>query len=309
MTTGDPHGYGATYLDRAKRFVAEADTAVDRHILARLLDVSKGNRQYFAADSPYKGGQPVPWNQQMMFDYAFQNLAIAHQLLGDDPKRVKRYDALVQSSVDWFFSSVRTYTDHAGEARLRLGYAPATNGKEDNNHGSLDCAGLYRAYLSGRYKITPAMLAPLANTFVDVMSKPPHHYAGKIDGTDGAGNSAPTDYVRSGWLLMAEFRPDAYQKLMNANFPKRTTTADDQFSRALMLKSYATRRRADRGPGPGTDTPRRRAGARPQPLRWRAWPENEILRPCCAACARGSTRGATCTARCPRRCPPGCGRW
>ncbi|MEV0536943.1 hypothetical protein [Kitasatospora sp. NPDC050463] len=237
VATGDPHGYGATYLDRAKKFVAEADTAVDRHILARLLDVSKGNRQYFAADSPYKGGQPVPWNQQMMFNYAFQNLAIAHQLLGDDPQRVKRYDSLVQTSVDWFFSSVRTYTDHSGKPAYDWGYAPATNGKEDNNHGSLDCAGLYRAYLSGRYKITPAMLAPLANTFVDVMSKAPRHYAGKIDGTDGAGNSAPTEYVRSGWLLMAEFRPDAYQKLMNVNFPKKTTTADDQFSRALMLKS------------------------------------------------------------------------
>ncbi|MFE2725616.1 hypothetical protein [Kitasatospora sp. NPDC059327] len=244
VATGDPHGYGTTYLDRAKRFVAEADTAVDRHILARLLDVSKGNRQYFAADSPYKGGQPVPWNQQMMFDYAFQNLAIAHQLLGDDPRRVKTYDSLVQASVDWFFSSVRTYTDHAGKPAYDWGYAPATNGKEDNNHGSLDCAGLYRAYLSGRYKITPAMLAPLANTFVDVMSKAPRHYAGRIDGADGAGNSAPTEYVRSGWLLMAEFRPDAYQKLMNANFPGKTTTADDQFSRALMLKS---RRHKTRG--------------------------------------------------------------
>ncbi|GAA2142762.1 hypothetical protein GCM10009760_28280 [Kitasatospora kazusensis] len=236
VTTGDPHGYGATYLDRAKRFVAEADAAVDRHILARLLDVSKGDRQYFAADSPYKGGQPVPWNQQMMFDYGFQNLAVAHQLLGDDPQRVKRYDLLVQTSVDWFFSQVRKYTDHAGKPAYAWVYAPSTGDPEDNDHGSLDCAGLYRAYLSGRYGITPAMMAPLANTFVDVMTKGPRHYAGRVDGTDGTGNSAPTADVRSGWLLMAEFRPDAYQKLMAADFPQGTTTADDQFSRALMLK-------------------------------------------------------------------------
>ncbi|MET9401677.1 hypothetical protein [Kitasatospora sp. NPDC002965] len=233
----DPHGYGATYLDRAKRFVKEADTAVDRHILGRLLDVSKGDRQYFAADSPYKGGKPVPWNQQMMFDYAFQNLAVAHQLLGDDAKRVARYDRLVQASVDWFFAEARSYRDPAGKTAYDWVYAAQTRDKEDNNHGSLDCAGLYRAYLSGRYGITAQQLAPLANTFVDVMSTGSGHYAGRVDGTDGTGNSAPTSYVRSGWLLTAEFRPDAYDKLMKANFPKRTTTAADQFSRALMLKS------------------------------------------------------------------------
>ncbi|KJK59265.1 hypothetical protein [Saccharothrix sp. ST-888] len=44
--------------------------------------------------------------------------------------------------------------------------------------------------------------------------------AGRIDGTDGAGNSAPTGYVRSGRLLMAEFRSDAYQEVNDPQFPK-----------------------------------------------------------------------------------------
>ncbi|WP_329563195.1 hypothetical protein [Kitasatospora sp. NBC_01266] len=242
VTIGDPHGYGATYLDRAKKFVAEADTAVDGHILARLLDLSHGNRQYFAADSPYKGGQPVPWNQQMMFDYGFQNLAIDHQILGDDPTRVSKYDNLVQTSIDWFFADTKPYTDKAGNTAYDWYYAPSagakpTGDKEDNNHGSLDCAGLYRAYLSGRYHITPAMLAPIANTFVDVMATGHDHYAGRIDGSTGVGNGSATHYARSGWLLMTEFRPNAYQQLVTANFPRKTTTADDQFSRVLMLRS------------------------------------------------------------------------
>ncbi|MDH6130385.1 hypothetical protein [Kitasatospora sp. GP82] len=237
VTIGDPHGYGATYLDRARKFVTEADAAIDRHILARLPDVSQGNRQYFAAGSPYKGGQPAPWNQQMMFDYGFENLAIAHQILGDDPQRVARYDLLVQSSVYWFFSQARKYTDPAGKTAYDWGYAPSLKGEEDSDHGSLDCAGLYRAYLTGRYGISPAMMAPLANTFVDVMIKGPRHYAGRVDGTDGAGNSAPTTYVRGGWLLLTEFRPDAYQRMMNADFLGGNTTAIDQFSRALMVKS------------------------------------------------------------------------
>ncbi|WP_441246591.1 hypothetical protein [Kitasatospora sp. McL0602] len=238
VTGGDPHRYGATYLDRAKRYVAEADTAVDKHILARLLDVSRSNRQYFAAGSPYKGGQPVPWNQQMMFDYAFQNLAVAHELLGDNPAKVKRYDQLVQASVDWFFGTVRKYTDPKGKPAYDWAYAPLEGGKEDNDHGSLDSAGLYRAYLSGRYGITPAMLAPLANTLADVMTKGSGHYAGRVDGTDGSGNSAPTTYVRSGWLLTSEFRPDVYHPWVAVDIPGGTTTAVDRFSRALLVKSH-----------------------------------------------------------------------
>ena len=237
VTIGDPHGYGATYLQRAKTFISQADYAVDKQVLGRLLNVSNGNRQYFAADSPYKGGQAVPWNQQMMFDYAFQNLAVDHQILGDSPQRVKRYDGLVQTSVNWFFSQVHSYTDHAGRKAYSWDYAAGTGDLEDNDHGSLDLAGLYLAYQSGRYHITPAMMAPFANTFVDVMTKGKQKYAGRVDGSNGSGNSAPTNYVRSGWLLMAQFQPGDYQTFMSADFPTGTTGADDRFAGALLLQS------------------------------------------------------------------------
>jgi len=242
VTIGDPHGYGATYLQRARTFVEQSDFTMDKQILGRLLNVSNGNRQYFAADSPYKGGQAVPWNQQMMFDYAFQNLAIDHQILGDSPQREKQYDGLVQTSVNWFFSQAHTYTDHAGRKAYSWDYAAGTGDVEDNDHGSLDVAGLYQAYLSGRYRITAAMMTPLANTFVDVMTKGPHSYAGRVDGTNGSGNSAPTDYVRSGWLLMSRFQPGAYPAMMSADFPGGTTTADDRFASALMLQYWRTKK-------------------------------------------------------------------
>jgi hypothetical protein len=237
VAIGDPHGYGATYLDRAKRFVAQADAAVDRHILARLLDVSHGDRQYFAKDSPYMGGKPVPWNQQMMFDYGFSNLAAAHQILADDAQRVARYDRLVKTSVDWFFSAAHKYTDPKGTSAYNWGYSPSQPGGEDSNHGSLDCAGLHQLYLTGRYGITPAMMAPLTNTFTDVMTKGPHTYAGRVDGTDGTGHGAPTSYVRGGYLPLAEFRPDAYHTLLGEALPGNRTTSIETFSDALMLKS------------------------------------------------------------------------
>ncbi|AUG76700.1 hypothetical protein CFP65_1826 [Kitasatospora sp. MMS16-BH015] len=237
VTGGDPHHYGTTYLARARTYLSQADTSMDRHVLARLLDLSHGDRMYFAAADPYQGGRPVPWNQQMMFDYAFQNLAEAHEALADDPARVKTYDRLVKTSVDWFFGTVRRYTDAKGRPAYDWTYAPLGTDREDNSHGSLDCDGLYRAYLSGRYGITPAMLTPLADTFADVMTKSAGHYAGKVDGTDGAGNSAPTTYVRSGWLQTAEFRPDVYHAWAAVDFPGGTSTAVDRYSRELLLKS------------------------------------------------------------------------
>jgi hypothetical protein len=234
---GDPHHYGATYLSRAKTFVKGGDTAIDKHILARLLDTSNADRQYFAKDSPYQGGKPVPWNQQMMFDYGFQNLAIAHQILGDDPARVRRYDGLVQASVNWFFGQVTKYKDPAGHTAYNWAYTPSATSGEDSNHGSLDVAGFYRAYLTGRYGITAAMMAPFGNTFVDVMIKGPQHYAGRVDGTDGTGHSGPTTWIRSGYLLLADFRPDAYTAMMSADLTQNGTTGSiDEFSRFLLVK-------------------------------------------------------------------------
>ncbi len=183
-------------------------------------------------------GKPVPWNQQMMFNYGFQNLAIAHEILGDDPNRVAQYDGLVQTSIDWFFSRVKRYTDKAGKPAYDWGYAPSSQSGEDSNHGSLDSAGLYRAYLSGRYGITAAKLTPIANAVVDVMTIGPKHYAGRVNGTDGSGHSGPTTYIRSGFLLMSEFRPGAYKSMMSADLTEgKTTGSIDQFSRFLMVKS------------------------------------------------------------------------
>jgi hypothetical protein len=55
VEAGDPHHFGATYLDRAETYVRQADFAVDHHILNGLLDLSHDNHQCFAAGSPYKG--------------------------------------------------------------------------------------------------------------------------------------------------------------------------------------------------------------------------------------------------------------
>ncbi|GGA61489.1 hypothetical protein GCM10011507_11240 [Edaphobacter acidisoli] len=239
VTIGDPDGYGATYLARAKTYVQQGDTSISGHILKYELDLSNSDHQYFAAADPYKGGTPVPWNQQMMFNYAFQNLAIDHDILGDNPTLAAQYHKIVQDSINWFFASgVTSYTDNAGNTAYSWGYAMPATTKEDNDHGSLDVNGFYRAYMTGEYGITPAMMVPFGNTFNDVMTLGPGDYSGVIDGTTGSGNSASTDYIRSGWLLTADFLPADYETMVGADFTAGgTTTSADRFSKFLWLKN------------------------------------------------------------------------
>ena len=236
---GDPHGYGATYLARAKTFMQGGDAAIDGHILKSLLDLTNSDHQYFSTAGPYQPGNPVPWNQQMMFNYGFQNLAIAHEILGDDPTRAAHYRQIVQDSLNWFFTSgVTVYTDSAGNTAYNWGYAMPSITGEDSNHASLDVAGFYRAYMTGEYGLTAAQMTPFANTLVDVMTIGPQHYSGRVDGTDGTGHGAPTTYIRSGMLFLADFVPSQYTNIMGADLTAPgTTTSTDTFSRFLWVKN------------------------------------------------------------------------
>ncbi|AIY41641.1 hypothetical protein LT85_2483 [Collimonas arenae] len=237
--SGDPKNYGADYYSRAKKYVTEADYSLDRHIFKSLLNLTRGNLYYFSAASPYKSGLPVPWNQQMMFNYALQNLAACHEILGDDPARATKYNAIVSASIASFFATgVTSYKSKKGNDVYDWGYTLPDRSGEDNNHGSLDIAGFYRAYATGRYGITSLEMTKFANTFVDVVTRGPKDYAGRINGSDGAGNSAPTTMVRGGYLFLAEFLPQQYNNMMGADFTiGKATGRIDQFSRFLWVKN------------------------------------------------------------------------
>ncbi|KAG0164507.1 hypothetical protein DFQ28_008827 [Apophysomyces sp. BC1034] len=238
VPTGDPYGYGVRYLERAKTYVRQADFSVDHHILKSLLDLSHGGRYYFAS-TPYKTRQPVPWNQQMMFTYAFSNLAMDHQILGDDPSRAARYQSIVKDNLDGFLKDgIKPYRDRDGRVAYSWTYAPSSKVVEDSNHGNLDIAGLSRAYIDGRFGVTSAQMKAFADTFVDVMATRDGNYAGRVDGSDGAGHARATDYIRSGYLLLAQFRPDAYRSMMAVDGlrPGGETNDVGRFSRFLWVK-------------------------------------------------------------------------
>ena len=239
VPSGDSRHFGMTYLARAKTYVIDADASIDGHILRSLLDLSHGGHQYFSKSSPYKGGTPVPWNQQMMFNYAFENMAIAHRLLKDDPARAEKYHKIVSDSLDWFFTDgQQTTIDSACKPAYNWVYALPARGGEDATHASMDVAGFYSAYATGDYGLAPDKMAPFANTLVDVMTVGPRSFSGRVDGTSGVGHAANTRNLGSGYFLVAEFRPDAYLSMISPELAAGGTTDKvDIFSRFLWAKN------------------------------------------------------------------------
>jgi regulation of enolase protein 1 (concanavalin A-like superfamily) len=238
---GDVYGHGTTYGQRAATFIAESDHVVSQFFFASLLNLANANHYYFSAQSPYMTNGVMPWNQQMMMSYGLENLAAAHAILGDNPSLVSQYDGIVQANLNWYFAdntAKQTYTDAAGNTAYNWGYNPTLLSGEDSNHGALDVAGFYRAFLINRYGITSAMMTPFANMYCDVMKLGPKFFAGRVDGTNGTGHGAPTTTVRSANLFLTALRPDNYYDLLSADLTVGgTSTSMDTFSRFIWAKT------------------------------------------------------------------------
>ena len=223
VSDGDPRKFGATYRERAVRHVREMDRTMDTFILKWL--VRPDTLRYYFPNSPLydtstkpgSGDRPVPWNQQMMLNNGFQRLAECHALLGDDADRVKRYEAVVKASVDWFFSNVQRVTvkDHVCYKWAYVFEEPLRH-IEDAGHGGEDIAGLYRAYRSGRYGITAAMMEPFANTVLYVMRTPEGKFIPRVDGTLNAKGHGPGG-LGGKWMGLSEFAPELFPILYEIN--------------------------------------------------------------------------------------------
>ena len=210
---------GQTYRAHAEAIVRECDRTIDSFLLPWWVDAKSNCHQF--PDSDLYGalgdraakarGKPVPWNQQMMLNGAFQRSAVCHEILGDDPRRVARYDAIVKASCDWFRENLEPYSVDGHECvKWAYGVEKPLRHIEDAGHAGYDLL-IYRAYRSGRYGVTKQTMQRLADTVTYVMCKANGQFAWRVDGQGPARAYLPGTY-----LYMCEFAPGLYEILAPA---------------------------------------------------------------------------------------------
>jgi len=215
---GNPYGYGATYFQRATNYLAKCDESKDEYFLKWFIQpgtsliVPPTNSTWTALNENVTAN-----NRQMMFDSGFQRLAEAHELLGDNPARVAQYDAIVKASVGQCLNAMiayHPYTAH-GQPVYNWSYYPtSTSGTEATEiHAEYDMIGVWRAFNRPAYGFTLPSLVPFANTMVDVIYLGTNIFGVNVDGSGGI--QSP---VFSGWILPADWNPQAYLTVAGAAY-------------------------------------------------------------------------------------------
>jgi carbohydrate binding protein with CBM6 domain len=229
---GNPYGFGATYRQRALRYVAEVDESLDEAILPFIIQSNLEQR--FPADFCYKANQRVPWNQQSMFNGGFQRQAEAHEILGDAPSRVSLYDDIVRTSVQLFLSGGPTGAADpvacgSGQTCYKWAYNVDSGGIEDTGHGAYDVLGVYRAWRRGRAGVTETQIKRLASTLMYRMRLSGHTFAAKVD---GSGGNATLD---AEWMFLAHVLPDLYSEVA-ANMQAKFAKDPRKYGRLMYIK-------------------------------------------------------------------------
>jgi hypothetical protein len=218
VPVGDPQHFGATYIERARTYLSEGGRTMDDLLLKWYVDPK--TRALRTPDSPLYGrispkheaarGKGVPWNQQAMIANGFQRLAETLEVLGEDPKRVDTYDAIVKTFAKRFLEQVVAY-DVKGQKCYKWSYADGDRKlhyMEDEGHASFDVKGMWRAFQRKQYGLSKAEIMPFANTARFVMWKGGKQFANRVDGSEVTLSS-----LKKGWLYLIDFRDDLYEPL------------------------------------------------------------------------------------------------
>jgi hypothetical protein len=210
---GDPHRYGKTYKERALTYVREMDRTIDTFILPNFVSATDSNHYRWPESDLYRAlgpryqtapGKPIPWNQQTMLSGGFLRLADCHELLGDAPDRVKRYNEIVGANMDWFLGDLHPY-EHNGRTVYDWGYS-AGRKSEDVPHGGYDIWGLCRAFEHGSFGVPASTMTNFANTLYFVIYDPADKvFHMRVDGADGG--KKPRSNLAASWLMLLEYFP------------------------------------------------------------------------------------------------------
>jgi hypothetical protein len=194
--SGNPYGYGATYKQRADRYVAEMDKTEDT-FLTKWYVRSSDSRYYFPTDSRYDGGNrgaPIAFNQGWMLSFNKLRLAKCHEILGNST-RAARYRQIVQVNLTWYTSEFDPWTAGGQPASLWY-YDPIVHSqKEDLGHAQMGIQGMHRLDMIGGYSTYPDRVR-MANTIRYAVYKPAtDQWSHKIDGTNRLRDETYPSYI------------------------------------------------------------------------------------------------------------------
>lgn len=236
--SGDAHGFGATYKERALRYVKECDHTVQTWLLPNFVRADK--KFYFPGEpNDYKAGEAVPWNQVCMFTNGLVRLAECYDLLKQEPEKSKLYTDLVKVNFDWFKSTVIPGKSAAGTPVWKFKYALISR-TEDTNHFAYDSEGMYLAYINGKCGVTLQDMTIMANTYFDVVlaTVKDGKFAGNVDGSTGTGHAGGDNYVRDEYIYLADIRKDQFTKVGEIEAASKKIAVSPQITaRLLWLKN------------------------------------------------------------------------
>lgn len=209
---GDPHGFGVTYLDRAKFYIARTDEANDQYSYKYF--VTRDNLIRNPPNWPQGFHTMEAINIQMMLDGGFERDAEIHELLADNPDRVAKYDAVVQTSVRECLDGMEHAYTADGQTVYKWGYYPwSTNLNESVGHGNYDVLGIWRAWMRGSvYGITTDEVTPIAEAMVHVISQGNNQFTGNVDGSGSIMNRMDGE-----WVPAADWDPLVYDLIAQAD--------------------------------------------------------------------------------------------
>jgi hypothetical protein len=216
---GDPNHLGATYLDRARSYVAMLEESMDRYFLPNFLDPATATIHHPAAPAYAIPGTPGgsqnvnAWNRMMLFMHAFQTLGEAHHLLGDSPEKDALYRKVVQNTVNAFVATPLSHPAADGTTVYDWGYGNFgdilnSRSNEDISHGQIDMLGLTRAYRGGYGSATAAQMKTFADTVLHELRISPGLYADSVNRAKAKGT---TTALPGGWLLLSPYGAGLYQ--------------------------------------------------------------------------------------------------
>jgi hypothetical protein len=219
---GNPYGHGATYKARALTYVAKSDETLARYFTKWFV-----NPTTFRIRKPTAAGwvnaAETAWNRQALTITAYQHLAEAHEILGDNPNLVSFYRKVVNAFATWFVapfpSGGGVYYTSGGRNVVKYYYEiPSDTHIENIGHAQHDMMGLFQTYESGYTAVTSAQVKVYADSTQYVINKgATNAWAGNVDGTGGPTTSLKTDFIflsqwnRSLFKMIAQSNIDANQ--------------------------------------------------------------------------------------------------